>query len=593
MIVVQDGYGRELRIPRSEWTLKVLPATIEKQWNNPDELYAVVVAAVRDGFAAHVTDASEHLYETDTDHTRSTALYCVILRQLGRLDDAETVTREFLAKHGEDSLILTNLAVLQQAKGNQDDAEKTLWRALELDPNFSDSFGLYWKTFDDRGGRPASDEATRRVAALPGSWRAQLWLARNAIAQSDFEEAEKLHREALANAGDPSPTGLLMEISGDLGKAGRGQKAIELVEPRFNAGYHGINVGNNLIKAHVDLGEFEEAHRILDQLYALKRPDWNQTLSYWDTEIAKGRVATKHIDAPLQFRMIPFEVPIWLSSQAAELLRHSTKPGPRIAFIGSTADKEDRGIVHMLADAPGRLSRSIPLFLAEQIFLQSSSGTTTLQPYVFADSPGFLYGGNPFEDKDGSDFATRAPTPCEFVVLTHLLLSDGLWKVRTRLVRCTDAALLGTVETEFDYRAPGDALVELASNLLQLLAKQSELEIRPAEDFYEVPKGTDSANYLLRLEQLLTLRCAALSPGGPGSLHGEREILDGNLRFCLEYPKNATARLLLAQSFLAMKSVKPEAVQEFRDKVTALQIDFPLFAVAQIAVQEILGEALG
>jgi hypothetical protein len=66
MIVVHDEYGREMRIPRSEWVNKVLPATIEKQRSNPDALYDVLVAAVRDGFAAQITDAAQHLYQTET-----------------------------------------------------------------------------------------------------------------------------------------------------------------------------------------------------------------------------------------------------------------------------------------------------------------------------------------------------------------------------------------------------------------------------------------------------------------------------------------------------------------------------------------------
>jgi hypothetical protein len=40
-----------------------------------------------------------------------------------------------------------------------------------------------------------------------------------------------------------------------------------------------------------------------------------------------------------------------------------------------------------------------------------------------------------------------------------------------------------------------------------------------------------------------------------------------------------------------MKRLKPEAVQEFRDKAIALQNEFPILPVAQITVQDILSEA--
>ena len=46
--------------------------------------------------------------------------------------------------------------------------------------------------------------ALKRVAALPGSWRAQLWLARNALAQDDVAAAKLFYQEALSRM-DPVP----------------------------------------------------------------------------------------------------------------------------------------------------------------------------------------------------------------------------------------------------------------------------------------------------------------------------------------------------------------------------------------------------
>jgi len=71
-----------------------------------------------------------------------------------------------------------------------------------------------------------------------------------------------------------------MQISGDLGNAGHLPELLVIAKPLFDPAFHGLQVGNNLIKAHFDLGQFEAARRILDQLYALKRPDWREPLSY-------------------------------------------------------------------------------------------------------------------------------------------------------------------------------------------------------------------------------------------------------------------------------------------------------------------------
>ncbi len=587
MIIVQDAYGREMRIPRSEWTQKVLPATIEKQWDNPDELYGVIVAAVRDGFAAEVADAAKHLHETDPDHTRSTALYCVILRQQGHLDDAEAVAREFLTQRGEDSLILTNLAIVQQAKGNVDDAEKTFWRALELDPNFQDSFGQYWKIFDNRGGKPASDEASKRVAALPGSWRAQLWLARGAIAAGDFQEAERLHREAIANAGNPSPTDLLMQISGDLGNAGRIPQILQLVEPRFNPEVHGLTVGNNLIKAHVEQGQYEEAHKILDELFAQQRPDWNQTLGYWDTEIAKGRVAATPVEDKWDVRMLEFEGPIWLpeSSRTKDVFLKGPREDPTICFLGSTISEQGPREKLAIADDVGRFSRFLPMFLAEQVFFNSKVRTTILQPYIVGRNSGFCLLGEPTSDEDAAKYGRQASNPAKYIVTTHLTIGEPNWQVEMRLVRTEDGECLGSSQAGFSVRDPEAEISRITHDLLQMLSERAGLNTFASHSPYEPPAGEYFLDYALRLEQMLVLRC------GGGGLHGEREILNGNIQLCLALPRNVTVRVLMAQTFLEMKRLKPQVPSEFKERVTNLQNDFPLFAVAQIAVEEILSEA--
>jgi hypothetical protein len=71
----------------------------------------------------------------------------------------------------------------------------------------------------------------------------------------------------------------------------------------------------------------------------------------------------------------------------------------------------------------------------------------------------------------------------------------------------------------------------------------------------------------VRLEQLLATRCAGLEAGKPGSLSGEREMIDGMLGLCLRFPSNVVVRLILAQILLAMKSLRPNVVESFKNKI--------------------------
>jgi len=40
----------------------VLPGMLSARWDNPDELYRVIVGTLQDGLPADVADAAEHLY---------------------------------------------------------------------------------------------------------------------------------------------------------------------------------------------------------------------------------------------------------------------------------------------------------------------------------------------------------------------------------------------------------------------------------------------------------------------------------------------------------------------------------------------------
>ena len=58
-----------------------------------------------------------------------------------------------------------------------------------------------------------------------------------------------------------------------------------------------MQVGNNLLKAYVDLRDSTSARRILDQLYAQQRPDWRDQLLFWEREIDKLDKGYKPVEA--------------------------------------------------------------------------------------------------------------------------------------------------------------------------------------------------------------------------------------------------------------------------------------------------------
>lgn len=282
-----DADGREVLITRDEWRDKVLPGAIEQRWNDADALAALIIQFLNDDFIDDMVGPAERLVQLDQNTERAVVLQAIVYLKQGRLDDSERVLADFCARHGDTGIVLTNLAKVHAERGDDDKTLDTLWRALQRDPNQDNGLGWYEAIHRDVGGDAAGVGAMQRVAALPGSWRARLWLARGELGAHNYAGALTLYREALVQAGEPVPGDLLMQMTGDLGNAGRIPDIVQMAAPHYRAAAHGPQVGNNLIKAYLLLGQPDPARHILDALHALGQPEWKEHLAYWDAELAR------------------------------------------------------------------------------------------------------------------------------------------------------------------------------------------------------------------------------------------------------------------------------------------------------------------
>lgn len=594
-IKVWDAYGRILEIPREEWRTKVMPDNFKKAWDKPDELANLIFTALNDGFISDSLAPARQLHKIDPQPKRGATYLVVVLIQLKQFDEAEKIITAAISKHGEDGTLLTNLAKVQSNRGQEAQAEKTLWNALEVDPNLDNGLMWYQAMYRERGGEEGAQEAFRRVAALPGSWRAQAWLARTALQSRDLDRALTLYQESLSRAGNPPPTELLQQMSGDLGNAAHLPELLRLTEPHFVPNIHGLAVGNNLIKAHLDLGQFEAARKILDQLYAQNRGDWKENLNYWETEMAKARlvISTASQGADMKVAMLAIEGPIWLkpNSPAGELFPAHASDDIKIAFLGCSSDVASNYKItqRQLADAPGRMSRALPLFLAEQITFASNASVQTLVPWIVNDS-GFVLSGGPWKDEDAANHARQGEMKNDFVVTIHLKPTAEPWSAELRVIRTIDAKCIGTLNGTWAATNPEAGIPGIAGQLLAILAEQTDATSCPPPSNYQVPAGAHFSHYLLRLEQLLAVRCAGMDGVNNSFLNNEREIIDGNLWLCLENPQNPSLRILLAQTLRGIKKVRPNILPEFKDKIARLQKEKPLAEPAQSVVQRVINE---
>ena len=134
MIKVYDGYGREMFITKQQWRDGILLDNLKKHRDDPDQLDGMLVGALQDGFAADIVAFAEHLHRTDPVPYRGTTLLAIVYMENNRLDEAEKTLTDFLSKHGDNGVVLTNLAKIYSRRGDDSRAESTLWRGWSLTP---------------------------------------------------------------------------------------------------------------------------------------------------------------------------------------------------------------------------------------------------------------------------------------------------------------------------------------------------------------------------------------------------------------------------------------------------------------------------
>lgn len=509
MIKVFDEYGREVFISRQQWLDNVLLGNLENHRDNPDELYSMLIGALEDGFAADVVSYAEHFKHIDPIPSRGATILGIVYMESNRLDDAQRVFNAYTDQYGEEGVVLTNLAKVYSRRGDNARAESILWHALELDPNQDNGLGWYIAIQHERNGEAAALDAYRRVAALPQSWRARLWLARDALQHNDLVAAEALYKEALALAEQPVPSDLLMQMSGDLGNSGHLAEIISLTIPCFDPAFHGVQVGNNLIKANLELGQLEEAKNLLKHLYNQKRPDWKATLNYWDSELAKADTEqlANTVANETTISILSIEGPLWMrdGSPFATLLPNKSNNAPRIAILGSTAiqDKTPNKPALQLADAPGRLSRSIPLIIAEQVHLTTNAVGVALIPW--AQGMGFALFGHPYEDATLCEITAKNEDAPDYVVGVTLDTTLPVWKLNLRLMRQIDGLRLAETSIEANIENLGPVIEIISKDLVKLLTEHTGVAVTSPPDWYRLPTGYYGSDYLLRIEQLLTV----------------------------------------------------------------------------------------
>jgi hypothetical protein len=225
---------------------------------------------------------------------------------------------------------------------------------------------------------PPAPEPLAPTAVLP-----RLAAARERLEAQDLPGALAIYEPVLAAAGERAD--VLVTISGDLGTHGHVAEIIELIAPRYDGERHGPATGLNVLQAYLALRNPDAAQHVLDILFALHRPELEESLFGFSNAIAdlmeerkRGLLAPPPEGsaagiAVARIALITVSKPIWvygLESLAAEILPPKADRLRRIAFA-PLALPGYPGLEEAMKkpeDELGRLSRALPFWFAETLY---------------------------------------------------------------------------------------------------------------------------------------------------------------------------------------------------------------------------------
>ena len=582
---VYDSFGRKVEIGRDAWRREVLLPKLAANRDRPDALASLIAGGLNEEFAADVLEAARHLAATDPKPQRGAAVLGATLLQLQDFPGARQVLEGAIARHGENAQLLAQLARSYEASGDHEKALELIWRALQLDPNEGTSLSWLVSAAQARGGREMVLAAYARAAGLAGSWRAQLWLARNALEAGNIAEAMRFYDDALSRAGRQVPAALLMQLSGDLGTHGHAAQLLALTQPRFDLAVHGLVVGNNLLRAYLDLGQLAEARKLLERLYALQRPDWREALQGWERQIDDAERRYGEMTGTIEVLMVRLEEPVWGRGVLGfeKLLPAKADDAPRIDFLCASAvaaGASDSGrVIAQPTNELGRIARSLPMFFAEELFLTTHARAHFVLPWM--KGGGFILSARPWT----REFLPADADPAEAYVFMHVDAQGTPWKLHVTIELPGKLRDGESFAQSFSLASGAADARKLLDKVRSSLSRVLELRRDGTADALEVPSSEILPGYLTALEQALAVGLAARAPGGDTFLHQERAIFDHLLDVAVQAGPALRPRLLLLTALENEARRRPQIVREFVDRLALLQQRHPVAAHAELVAQ--------
>ncbi|MBC8026288.1 MAG: hypothetical protein H7Y89_09875, partial [Steroidobacteraceae bacterium] len=335
---------------------------------------------------------------------------------------------------------------------------------------------------------------------------------------------------------------------------------------------HGLTVGNNLLRAFVELGMFAEARKLLEQLYSRQRPDWREHLQFWESKLDDAQKRYGEVTAPLEVVLMRLDQPVWTRGvlEFERMLPTKSESAPRIAFVCASAETPPDGGAGKVITQPtndlGRIARALPMLLAEEVFLRTNAKTSFLLPWM--KQGGFILSALPWTRA----FLTPDSSPPEVVVFAHIDATQSPWKLKMSIEQPTRSEKSAIeFEQAFELRTSAHDVLTLLHDLVSRVTLLLGLTREETPAALATPPAELLPGYLTAIEQALAVGLAARMQTSESFLYQERAIFDHLFDVALHGGDLLRPRMLLVNALESEARRRPDIAREYLQKLELLQ----------------------
>jgi len=271
--------------------------------------------------------------------------------------------------------------------------------------------------------------------------------------------------------------------------------------------------------------------------------------------------------------VMKLDQPIWARGVLGfdAVLPAKAASAPRIHFICGSGEADDAGskVITQPTNDLGRLSRALPMFLAEEMFLRTSARTAFLLPWM--KQGGFILSARPWTRA----FLPPDHTPPDLIVYLHVDARATPWLLKVSIENAQRDAPPVVFEQAFTLQTAGRDVLTLLNDLIPRLTILLALRREDADAALAMPSPELLPGYLAAIEQALAVGLAARQPEAVNFLHQERSIFDHLFDLAVQGAPLLRPRMLLVNALENETRRRPDIVREYLGKLRLLQQQHP------------------